>query len=184
MTGIEFRRYDDRDSGSIVALDEWALQNTGTDPEDIPGREDLHDIEGSYLDAGGDFVVGILANEDSDFAVERDWLARIETRDGLVVAMGGFLPNEAGHEDERTVAGAAELHRMRIAPPCQRRGYGTALLEELESRATEADIDHLLATTAFQQESAVAFYPSFGYERVGTSTFEEYELVHFEKHLE
>ncbi|TQR22273.1 hypothetical protein C9J85_08780 [Haloferax sp. wsp5] len=45
-----------------------------------------------------------------------------ETFDGGLAAMGGFLPNDVGHADERTVPGAAELHRMRVAPSRQRRG--------------------------------------------------------------
>jgi GNAT superfamily N-acetyltransferase len=188
---IQLRRYKPRDSDAVVTLDAWALGETQTDPEDIPGREDIHDIEATYLDSGGDFVVG-LCKRDSECGrrlgerartVETDDGATVETGDGCVVAMGGFLPSAAGHDDERTVAGAAELHRMRVAPPCQRRGYGAALLADLEARAAAAGFERALATTAARQQAAVAFYPAHGYDRVGTATYGAYDLVHFEKKL-
>jgi GNAT superfamily N-acetyltransferase len=175
-----FRRYDDRDAESVVALDDWTLEETPSDPADIPGREDVHEIEVTYLDTGGEFVVGVV--ESVEIPAERR--RALETFDGVLIAMGGFLPSEVGHDDERTIAGAVELHRMRVAPPCQRAGYGTALLAELERRAAAQDFSHLLATTARRQRSAVAFYPDAGYDRVGTSSYGEYELVHFEKRLD
>jgi ribosomal protein S18 acetylase RimI-like enzyme len=95
--------------------------------------------------------------------------------------MGGYLPTEVGYEDERSVPDAAELHRMRVAPTHQRRGYGRALLDELERRATAAGFDLLVATTAMRQESAVRFYRSNGYTEVDRSEYGEYDLVHFEK---
>lgn len=182
---IRFRRFDPRDADAVVALDEWAMGETATNVADIPGYEDVRDVESAYLDAGGDFVVGVIeCREDvmGDQAETADG-RRLETSDGVVVAMGGFLPNEAGHDDERTVAGAAELHRMRVAPPCQHRGYGRQLLDELERRAVAAGYPVLLATTAKRQERALRFYPSAGYELVEESTFGEYELVHFEKRV-
>lgn len=186
---IRFRRYDARDSDPILRLNEVALRDVGTNPEDIPGTEDLHDIEGAYLDTGGDFLVGIVpenempvndtAETDSSCNGSRDLL----TFDGEIVACGGFLPSEHGHEDERTVPGAAELHRMRVAPAVQGLGYGRSLLSELESRASAAGFDPLLATTSCRQHAALSLYRSADYAEVDRSTFGEYELVHFERRL-
>lgn len=175
MTGLNFRRYRPADADAVWHLHEWALKKAGTDPADLPGVEDLRAVGGTYLD-DGDFVVGIAAEARRD---ER----RLRTDDGTLVAMGGFLPSEAGHEDERTVAGAAELHRMRVAPTRQGGGHGRALLEILEKRAGAAGFDRLLATTAARQAAAVGLYESAGYDRVGTSGYSEYELRHFEKRL-
>jgi len=169
---VRFRRYDPRDQAAMLALHEWAMEAAGTTPSDIPGTADLQAIEREYF-AGGDFVVGLLA-EGPDLP---------ETFDGQIVAMGGFLPSEDGHEDERTVADAAELHRMRVAPTHQRRGIGRQLLAELEGRIREAGFETALATTARRQEGAVAFYPSAGYREVDRSTYGEYDLVHYEKSL-
>jgi GNAT superfamily N-acetyltransferase len=187
---LQFRRYGAHDADAVATLDEWAMQETATDPGDIPGREDIAEIETVYFESGGTFVVGVLDSaagnaeaDDPETACELpdERATQVETEDGLVVAMGGALPSEAGHEDERTVAGAVELHRMRVAPPCQHSGYGTALLAALERRVTAAGYERILATTARRQQAAAAFYPAAGYERVDTSTYGEYDLLHFEK---
>ncbi|PSQ17782.1 N-acetyltransferase [Halobacteriales archaeon QS_8_69_73] len=102
---------------------------------------------------------------------------------GALVAMGGFVPAAAGHDDERTIEGAAELHRMRVTPSCQRRGYGRRLLRALETAAGRAGFDPMLATTARRQAAAVEFYADEGYAVAGESTEGDYELVHFEKEL-
>ena len=150
--GLRIRRYDPHDADPVWTLHETALRDAGTDPADVPGTDDLQRIEATYLDAGGDFLVG-------------------------------FVPSEAGHDDERTIAGAAELHRMRVAPTHQRRGYGQALLVTLEERAANRGFDVVLATTARRQSAAVAFYREEGYEPVGESTEAGYRLIHFEKEL-
>jgi GNAT superfamily N-acetyltransferase len=62
--------------------------------------------------------------------------------------MGGYVPNHAGRGDERDQPGAAELHRMRVAPSYQQNGYGRALFDELERRAAATGFETLLATTS------------------------------------
>jgi len=176
-SALRLRRYDERDAAAIWRLHELAMEPTATDPADIPGTEDLRAIGETYLDAGGEFLVGVLPGAD---ACTGDTPA---VHDGVLVTMGGVLPNEAGHDDERSVAGAAELHRMRVAPVYQREGYGRELLHALEGWAREAGFDPLLATTARTQPAAVEFYRQEGYEAVGESTEAGYELVHFEKSL-
>jgi ribosomal protein S18 acetylase RimI-like enzyme len=184
----QFRGYDPRDADAVAELDEWAMRAAGTDPTDIPGHEDIEQIGSAYLDAGGAFLVGVVdsgAVGPEAFADSADHdRSAFETFDGLVVAMGGFLPNEAGYDDERTVTGAAELHRMRVAPPCQGRGYGTDLLRALEERVAAAGFSRVLATTAQRQERALSLYAGAGYERVDTSQYGEYDLVHFGKTVE
>ncbi|MBX0322013.1 GNAT family N-acetyltransferase [Halomicroarcula sp. F13] len=182
MSDLRIRRYDPRDADAVWDLHEWAMGETGTDPDDVPGTEDLRDVEASYLDTGGTFLVGVLDGDDAAASPDAD-RSPPSVHDGVVVAMGGLLPNEAGHADERTVPGAAELHRMRVAPTHQRRGYGHALLARLEAAAADLGYETLLATTARTQPAAVEFYRDEGYERVGESTVAGYELVHFERRL-
>ena len=172
---LRLRRCRAADVEGILELDGWALRDAGTDPADVPGSGDLRDLPASYREAGGEFVVGTLPE-----AVD-DALPALE--DGRLVAAGGVRPTDAGYEDERAVEGAAELHRMRVAPPHQGRGYGRELLSELERRALAAGFRLLLATTAARQHSAVRFYPAAGYREVGRSTYGEYELVRFEKEI-
>ena len=181
---LELRRYDPRDADAVAELDDWAMRAAGTDPADIPGHGDTEHVGSTYLDAGGEFLVGTLdPAAPAGFDTADHDPATFETFDGPVVVMGGFLPNEAGYDDERTVADAAELHRMRVAPPCQGRGYGTDLLRALEERVAAAGFSRVLATTAQRQARALALYSGAGYERVDRSRYGEYELVHFEKQL-
>lgn len=188
---VRFRSYESPDDSAVWDLHQWAMRETGVDPSDIPGTEDLRSIQTAYLDPGGAFIVGILdsvSGIDSEEAVEPNTAETSEvdalaTHDGTVVAMGGFIPNSAGHADERDRPGAAELHRMRVAPPFQRRGFGRELITELERRAAAAGFESLLATTSTRQSAALSFYPDRGYEEVERSTAGEYELVHYEKPL-
>ena len=177
---VRLRPYDPRDAEAVWTLHEWALRDAGVDPSDVPGTEDLRDVPGSYLDVGGAFLVGVVDEGGADATDDRP----PATFDGRVVAVGGLLPNEAGHADERTVPGAAELHRMRVAPTHQRRGYGRRLLAALERRAAARGFDPVLATTARRQSGAVALYRNAGYEAVGESREAGYDLVHFEKALD
>lgn len=177
MATVSIRRYDPRDAEPVWRLHELAFSDLRTDPDDIPGTDDLRDVEGAYLDAGGEFLVGVLPASVASADAPR-------THDGALVAMGGFLPSEAGHDDERTVEGAAELHRMRVAPAHQGAGHGRAILRALEEGIREAGLTPALATTAKRQERAVAFYTAAGYTPVGESTEGDYELVHFEKDVD
>ncbi|MFC7075916.1 GNAT family N-acetyltransferase [Haloarcula halophila] len=176
MAAVQFRRYRREDADAVWKLHEWAMRAAGTEPADVPGTDDLRDVEGRYLDTGGEFLVGVLTGETAESDLPR-------TVDGRVAAIGGYLPNEVGHPDERRVPGAVELHRMRVAPPCQRRGVGRELLHRLEARAAEDGYELLLATTARRQAAAVEFYHEEGYENVSESIEGEYELLHFEKSL-
>jgi GNAT superfamily N-acetyltransferase len=183
MPEPRFRRYDPDDTDAVWDLHEWAMAETATDPADIPGTDDLRAVEQVYLDAGGEFLVGVLDGAPATVSPAGGDRHPPATADGTLVAMGGVVPSETGHDDERTVAGAAELHRMRVAPTHQRRGYGRALLDALERRAHTLGFERLLATTARTQPAAVAFYPAAGYAQVGESTVAGYDLVHYEKEL-
>lgn len=183
---LTLRPYDSRDAEAVWTLHEWALSDAGTDPADVPGTDDLRRVESAYLDTGGAFLVGVVPGDASSRESERgDGTDRRppETFDGRLVAMGGFVPTESGRAEERAVGDAVELHRMRVAPTHQRRGYGREVLHALEDEARDAGVGLVLATTATRQRSAVAFYPSEGYREVGRSAAGEYELVHFEKEL-
>lgn len=188
---LRFRSYEPPDDDAIWELHQWAMRETGVVPSDIPGTDDLRSIQTAYIDSGGAFVVGVadsVAGDGSEAAAtagasETSAPDALATHDGTVVAMGGYIPNSAGHADERDRPGAAELHRMRVAPPYQRRGFGRELITELERRATAAGFETVLATTSTRQSAALSFYPDQGYEEVKRSTAGEYELVHYEKQL-
>lgn len=177
---LQIRDYRPQDRDAVLSLNRRAFKPLPTDPDDIPEIDDLRTIRSSYVDAGGDFLVGIIPF-DVSISVSTDQLP--QTDDGYLVAMGGYLPSSHGHDDERTVAGAAELHRMRVAPSVQGRGFGRKLLATLESRITDAGFSPVLATTAQRQQRAVSFYTAAGYDQVDRSTTGGYTLVHFRKEL-
>ncbi len=151
MTAI--RRYRPADAPAVRSLHEQVIRAAGTDPADLPNADDIEDIEGEYLDTGGEFLVA--------------------ERDGKVVGMGGL----------RVDGDEGELHRMRVDRGCQREGVGSSLLAALERAARERGVDRLYARTARRQEAAVAFYPANGYEQVDTETYGEYDLVVYRKDL-
>lgn len=174
---VRIREYDPRDTEAMINLHEWAMRAAGTDPADIPDTDDLRRIEAVYFDSGGTFLVGVGTGVES---VSEECL---DTFDGSVVAMGGMVPSEASHSDERTAPDAAALHRMRVAPPVQGNGYGRHLLARLEASASARGFERVFVTTAKRQTRAVSFYRAAGYVEVGESTEAGYTLAHFEKHL-
>jgi ribosomal protein S18 acetylase RimI-like enzyme len=112
---------------------------------------DLADIEGTFLAAGGEFLVA--------------------QRSGHLVGMGGFRP-DAAPRDGRAGAGRAgdrraEVLRVRVHPATRRLGGGRARMGALERRAAALGITVLHLDTATNQPEAMAFYASLGYRETG-----------------
>jgi len=152
---LSVRRYRPADADAVWTLHERALRDAGAfDEADTYLDADLHNVAGEYLD-GGEFLVG--------------------TRDGALVAMGGFQP----HDD------AVVLRRMRVDPAHQRRGYGTRILNGLEARARKHGFERAELDTTPVQDAAVAFYERHGYERVGREYHEATDTttLFYEKEL-
>ncbi|WP_459194468.1 GNAT family N-acetyltransferase [Halosimplex sp. J119] len=153
------RRYEPSDRDAVWHLHRTALREAGSDPDDVPNSDDIRDVEGNYVDAGGEFLV-----------VERD---------GEVVAMGGLAV-----EGPEIPTGAGELLRIAVHPDHQRAGCGSAIVAGLEDAARERGLDRVFLWTAQRQRSAVAFYRSRGYVGTDHRTEGEYELIRFEKALD
>ncbi|WP_136687665.1 GNAT family N-acetyltransferase [Halorhabdus amylolytica] len=147
------RRYRPGDEPAVENLYRRALQEAGTDPDDVPGNQDLRWIEETYLRSDGEFLIA--------------------ESDGQIVACGGLLVDGA----------TAELLRIAVDPDHQREGFGTAIVEGLERAARERDCDRIVLTTASRQASATTFYPERGYERLGTERVNGYHLIEFGKRL-
>lgn len=163
---VLIRQFRDADVGVLWALN--ALPNVGATadpsvPLPIPPSEvapadfpDLIDVRGSYLLAGGDFVVAELG--------------------GHVVGMGGMFPYADGH---------AEILRIRVHPATRRRGVGRAVVTALEKRAVQVGMRQARLTTATNQPEAMAFFRDLGYEQTGRQREIgwSWTLVHFAKPL-
>jgi hypothetical protein len=95
---LELRRYEDSDAATVWRHEE-GMRQADAHAGDGSWDDDLRSIRATYLDAGGEFLVGVL--------------------DGDVVAMGGL---------RRVSETVAEVKRMRVDARVQRRyeasGYG------------------------------------------------------------
>lgn len=152
--GLWIRRFRDSDQDAVWALHRHALHHAGAHAESGPWDDDLRAIQRVYLEQGGEFVVGLLADE--------------------LVAMGAL---------RRTDPRRAEIKRMRVAPKAQRRGFGRRILEHLEARAVELGYTRLHLDTTAQQLAARALYHSHGYRETAREQGARFELVFFEKTL-
>lgn len=151
---LEIRTYRSSDRAAVWELHNLALNEVGAHGGNGPWDDDLHSIERVYLDAGGAFVVGLLGGE--------------------LVGMGALLP---------TGPARAEVKRMRVHPRVQGRGYGGAVLAELERAAVELGFEQLHLETTTGQLAAQALYRSRGYTETGRGRHGEFELVLFQKRL-
>ena len=100
LSTLAIRRYEEPDHDEVWALHNVALEAVGVHGGNGAWDDDLHHIDQVYLEAGGEFLVGVL--------------------DGHIVAMGAF---------KRISREAAEIKRIRVYPAFQRRGFGQAILE-------------------------------------------------------
>lgn len=148
------RRYERTDHAEVWELHLAALSAVGADAGRGPWDDDLFDVEGVYLDSGGEFLVGILG--------------------GQVVAMGAL---------KRTSDERAEIKRMRVSPGEQRRGLGQAMLAALEHRAGELGYRELHLDTTSGQKAARRLYEKNGYREVRRGEWRGYEMIFYEKSL-
>jgi ribosomal protein S18 acetylase RimI-like enzyme len=109
------------------------------------------------LDVGNDAGDPNSGN-DADDPNSGQRLCRADGTDDGGTASTGDTAVEGG----RTV----ELKSVRVDPSFQGRGYGRALVTELERRAREAGFDRAALSTSERLTAARALYRSLGYEEV------------------
>lgn len=154
---VSVRRFRPDDADRVWAVHEAALRASPLEfVADAPADADLREIERRYLDAGGEFLVGVV--------------------DGGVVATGGF--QRAGDD-------AVEIRRMRVHPDHQREGVGSRMLEALESRARDRGFGAATLETNERLAAARALYERHGYAEVGREPHPvtDDEVVSFRKEL-
>ena len=152
-TGVlELRRFEAGDARAVRELHDLALTEAGAHLGRGPWDDDLDSIAATYLDGGGEFLVGV--------------------RDGRLVAMGAL---------RHITDIVGELKRMRVHPAFQRRGYGRLILARLETRARELGYRKLRLDTTIMQIAAQRLYASAGYREVGRGQLAGVEVVYFAK---
>ncbi|SDM16571.1 Ribosomal protein S18 acetylase RimI [Halogranum gelatinilyticum] len=147
MAALTLRRYREDDAERVRELHETAMRELEAFVDDLPDV-DLNDVHGSYVEPGGDFLVGEV--------------------DGEVVAMGAFRPVKGYLTDllSELPPATAEVKRMRVDPAWQGQGFGGQLLTALEERARERGFTHLVLDTTAAMEAAQGLYESHGFELV------------------
>ncbi len=151
-TSLRIRRYEPEDREAVWRLHNEALDEVGAHLGNGPWVDDLHGIEAAYLEAGGEFLVGVL--------------------DGRVVAMGAL---------RRVSPEEAEVKRMRVEPALQGRGYGQALLDALHHRAAGLGYSTLRLDTAVRQRAARSLYERNGYRESRRGRIGQFDCVFYER---
>ena len=151
---LKTRRYQSADQDTVWGLHRVALENAGTYVTHGPWDEDLHHIEAAYLEDGGEFLVGLLNEQ--------------------IVAMGAL---------RRTSADQAEVKRMRVHPDFQRRGFGQAILDALETKARDLGYKTLHLDTSVKQPAAQQFHAKNGYAETGREKRGRFTLIFYKKRL-
>ena len=149
---MHIRRYEPWDKRAVRRLHDEALNEVGAHLGTGPWDDDLDDIEGVYLESGGEFLVGEL--------------------EGEIVAMGAI---------KRVSPDAAEVKRMRVRPGLQGRGYGQAMLDALHRSAADLGYTTLHLDTTVQQRTARGLYLKNGYCEVGRGSVGPFDCIYYER---
>ena len=149
------RRYTSADQETVEYLHVHAIQQAGAYLGRGPWDDDVYAIEETYLNNQGEFLIG-------------EW-------DGIFVAMGAL---------RRTSSERAEIKRMRVHPDYQGRGIGQIILSELEVRARALGYKTLHLDTSVVQIAAQKLYEKNGFREVGRDTYNDLEVILYEKSLE
>ena len=162
---LEIEQYRSEHGERVLDLHETAMRDADGYVEGV-SEPDLEDIRGSYVESGGEFLLGF--------------------HEGSLVGMGAFRP-ATGYITEflDVTADSAEVKRMRVDPDHQREGYGQAIYDELERRAHNEGFREFVLDTTPQQEAARQFYRTNGFDLAGRETVEaegqSFELLLYRK---
>ncbi len=151
---LVIRAYRASDHEAVVALNAYGLAAAGVPPDADVYAGDLDDIASTYLTAGSTLIVGEV-NE-------------------LVVAMGALR-----RVDDTT----CEITRMRVTPQVQGRGYGRAVLADLENQARHFGYRDAVLLTGPDQHPAIDLYRASGYVVTATEQHGTLSGVRMRKQL-
>lgn len=156
MQDLRIRSYKPSDNSVVWELHLLGLAQNGIQADrNDSWGQDLNNIEKIYL-KGGVFLVGEYQGE--------------------LVAMGAFK-----RINEKT----AEIKRMRVNPSYQGKGFGQAILTELEERAKKMGYKKMILDTSKKWLKARKLYEKNGYKKVGQKFISKrYHAIYYEKFLE
>lgn len=151
---FEVRSFQPNDAAAVWKLHDAALEDAGVHGGRGPWEDDLRDISTTYLESGGEFLLGLAGAE--------------------LVAMGGLL---------RRSPERAEIKRMRVRPDFQRRGLGRLILKELEARAQALGYREIQLDATEEQVAARCLYESAGYRETERRTTGRFLFIDYSKPL-
>ena len=155
MTELKIRRYKKSDNKTVWDLHVLGLKQSGTYLGSGDWDKDLDNIEEIYL-KNGQFLIGEI--------------------NGKIVAMGAF---------KKISDGLAQVKRIRVLSPYQRRGFGQAILDKLEKTASRMGYKTIRLDTIDRNLAAQKFFEKNGYAKTKTEMLEKYnlEIIYYEKKL-
>jgi ribosomal protein S18 acetylase RimI-like enzyme len=169
-SNLHVRRYEPGDENAVWQVHDAAFRASSV--EFIPDVDrHLRRIPESFLDAGGEFLVGTLDAADAGEGAYGQPGERL-------VACGGFQPADEAEN-------AARIRSVRVHPESQRRGFGRTIVTELEDRARNRGFERVVLHTGEDMTAARGLYESLSYEQTGREYVEVIDSyqVHFEKRL-
>lgn len=131
----KLRLANNKDCKDIADLVFGILEEYGLSPDPSCTDSDLNDVETSYFQKGGTFLV-------------------LETEDDLIVGAYGLYPL-----DEQT----CELRKMYLDKTYRGKGLGKFLLEDALAKARQLGFEKVVLETASVLKEAIALYKSYGF---------------------
>lgn len=129
------RPADNKDCESIARLVYGVLKEYGLKPDPACTDADIKDVESSYFEQGGTFLV-------------------LEVEGGSIIGVYGLYPM-----DEQT----CELRKMYLDKAHRGKGLGKFLLEDALSRARQLGFERMILETASVLKEAIGLYKSYGF---------------------
>ena len=148
-----FREATNNDTGAIKTMIFSVLEEYGLPPDPCRTDADLEDIETSYTNNNGYFIV--------------------VTNAGRVIATMGIL---------RIDTGTCELRKMYAIPAARGRGLGKTLMELALAKAVELGYRRMVLETASPLKEAIGLYRRYGFRQYQPACIAErcdqaYELM-------
>ncbi|MFD0868496.1 MULTISPECIES: GNAT family N-acetyltransferase [Paenibacillus] len=151
---MKIRPYQPKDQEAVQKL-HWAGLDQFNARMDGPDiDQDLENIEQIYINNNGDFIVGLI--------------------DDRVVSMAAF---------RKMTETVAEIKRIRVDQPFQKKGLGQQILSALEKSAEEKGYRKLRLDTTSSQQPAQKLFERNGYQVTGRKLWNDLEIIFYEKDI-